>query len=146
MASSTISREAIAEDFKTAMAGKMDTDLINSAAESLLTTATRYPAVGSVASFIFYLQFQVTIKEPDGRTFDGKAGGVSTPGGGALFGDVYTDDLPRLYRETSRFEFQGTPVYLSILFFNDHSNLLGSFQAGAVSTVTGVGGGSGNWH
>jgi len=128
------------------MAGKLDTDLINAAARSLLTTETAYPATGSVASFIFYLQFQVTIKGKDGLTFDGKAGGVSTPGGGALFGDVYTDDLPRLYRETSRFEFQGTPVYLSILFFNDKSNLLGHFQAGAVSTVTGIGGGSGNWH
>jgi hypothetical protein len=57
---------------------------------------------------------------------------------------VYTDDLQRLYRETTRFEFQGTPVYLSILFFNDN-NLLGHFQAGAISTVTGIGGGGGNW-
>jgi hypothetical protein len=64
---------------------------------------------------------------------------------GALFGDVYTDHLPNLYANTVSFEFQGTNVYLSILFFDGNSNLLGNFQARAVSTVTGIGGGSGHW-
>jgi hypothetical protein len=65
---------------------------------------------------IFYLKFQVNIT--GGESFNGNAGGLSTPGGGALFGDVYTDNLPNLYANTVSFEFQGTPVYLSILFFD----------------------------
>lgn len=98
-----------------------------------------------MASFIFYLQFQVHITSPGGQTFNGKAGGASTPGGGTLFGDVCTDDLAPLYAETVSVEFQSTPVYLSILFFDGRSNLLGHFRPGAVSTVAGIGGGSGSW-
>jgi hypothetical protein len=136
--------KTVARDFKKAMEGKLDNASINSVTESLLAPSTpSYPATGSVASFIFYLQFVIEIK--NGKRFDGKAGGLSTPGGGALYGDVYTDDLERLYRDTVSFEFQGTPVYLSILFFDGNSNLLGHFQGGALSTVTGVGGGSGRW-
>lgn len=97
-----------------------------------------------MASLIFYLKFQVNIT--NGKTFDGHAGGASSPGGGALFGHVYTDDLDRLYRDTVSFEFQATPVYLSILYFDSHSKLLGHFQSGAVSIVTGIGGGKGKWH
>ena len=62
-----------------------------------------------------------------------------------MIGDVYTNDLERLYSDTVSFEFQATPVYTSLLFFDKHSNLLGHFQAGSVSIVTGIGGGSGSW-
>lgn len=140
----TVSKEIIAHDFNVAMHGKMEPDKLDAAIGALSATTARYPATGSVASLIFYLQFQCTIK--GGKTFDGKAGGVSTPGGGALIGDVYTDNLDRLYRDTVSFEFQATPVYTSLLFFDRNSNLLGHFQAGAVSIVAGVGGGSGSWH
>lgn len=140
-----VSKEIVAHDFRVAMHGKMDKDKMDAAIAALSATTASYPANGSVASFIFYLQFQVTITSPGGKQFNGKAGGLSTPGGGALFGDVYTDDLNALYSNTVSFEFQGTPVYLSILFFDGNSNLLGHFQSGAVSTVTGIGGGTGSW-
>lgn len=139
----SVSREIIAHDFNAAMHGKLEPEKLNAALGALTATTNRYPANGSVASFIFYLQFQCTIK--GGKTFDGKAGGVSSPGGGALIGDVYTDDLDRLYRDTVSFQFNATPVYTSLLFFDGNSRLLGHFQAGAVSTVAGVGGGSGRW-
>ena len=96
-----------------------------------MAATSSYPANGSVASFIFYLQFQVNITSQGGKTFNGKAGGISSPGGGALFGDVYTDDLDKLYSDTHSFEFQSLPVYLSILFFDKDSNLLGHFQSGS---------------
>ncbi|MDB5033590.1 MAG: virulence-associated family protein [Chlorobi bacterium] len=143
MEETTVSVETIANDFATSMKGKLDQGLIDSSVASLKSITQSYPATGSVASLIFYLKFQVSVK--GGKTFDGNAGGISSPGGGALFGDVYTDDINRLYNNTVSFEFQGTPVYLSILFFDKNSNLLGHFQAGAVSTVLGVGGGSGKW-
>ncbi len=140
----TIDKQLIAHDFRVAMHGKLEPGQIEEASQALLASQKAYPANGSVASLIFYLKFQVNIT--DGKTFDGNAGGASSPGGGALFGHVYTDDLERLYRDTVSFEFQSTPVYLSILFFDSHSKLLGHFQSGAVSIVTGVGGGKGSWH
>lgn len=142
---SIVSKDIIAHDFVVGFHDKMEKDKVDAVVKSLKSTTTAYPATGSVASMIFYLKFQVQIKGHNGKTFDGDAGGVSSPGGGALFGDVYTDDLQRLYSDTVSFEFQGTPVYLSILFFDKHSNLLGHFQSGAVSTVIGVGGGTGHW-
>lgn len=133
----------VAHDFLVAMHGKLEQEKIDAAVTSLKATTAKYAATGSVASLIFYLKFQVSIK--GGKTFDGNAGGASSPGGGALFGDVYTDDLDRLYRDTVSFEFNATPVYLSILFFDGNSNLLGHFQSGAISTVLGIGGGKGEW-
>jgi hypothetical protein len=126
------------------MHGKVADADLDQVVNDLMTTTASYPASGSVASAIFYLKFQVQVKN-GGKTFNGDAGGVSFPGGGALFGDVYTDNINALYANTVSFEFQGTPVYLSILFFDNKSKLLGHFQAGAVSTVIGIGGGKGSW-
>ena len=138
-----VSKEIVAHDFHVAMNGKLDNELLHSAKNKILTTTTSYPAKGSSVSMIFYLQFQVSVD--GGKTFNGKAGGISTPGGGALFGDIYTDDINRLYSNTVSFQFTSTPVYLSLVFFDGNSNVLGTFQSGSVSTVTGVGGGSGSW-
>lgn len=139
----TISKEAIGEDLRTSLQGALEPAAVDQAVERLVTTTTSYPATGSVASFVFYLQFMVTVT--GGKRFDGKAGGLTTPGGGALFGDVYTDDVNRLYRDTVSFQFNATPVYTNLNFFDSNSNFLGSFQSGSVSTVLGTGGGSGSW-
>ncbi|MGX7666516.1 VapA/VapB family virulence-associated protein [Flavobacterium pedocola] len=140
----SVSKEIVAHDFQSALHGKLDDSLIEAGKNKIMSTNTAYPANGSSVSMIFYLQFQVIIKN-GGKTFNGKAGGISTPGGGALYGDVYTDDLNRLYSDTVSFQFTSTPVYLSIIFFDSNGNVLGTFQCGSVSTVTGVGGGSGSW-
>jgi hypothetical protein len=139
-----IDRKVIAEDFAARAAGKLEPEKIDSAVKTLLAATTTYPATGSVASFIFYLKFQVQVKN-GGKTFDGNAGGLTTPGGGALIGDVYTDDINALYANTASFEFNATSVYTSLLYFDKNHNLLGHFQAGSVSTVNGIGGGSGAW-
>jgi hypothetical protein len=134
----------IAQDFQSAMQGKLKDEQIAAATDVIKATATGYGANGNVASFVFYLQFQVNIN--GGKSFNGKAGGLTTPGGGALFGTVYTDDLNRLYSDTVSFQFTAVAsVYLSIVFFDEHSNALGTFQAGGISTVNGIGGGSGHW-
>lgn len=139
-----VNREIIAHDFQAAMNGKLDDKTISSVKKQILSATTSYPANGSVASMIFYLQFQVIITN-GGKTFNGKGGGISSPGGGALFGDVYTDDINRLYSDTVSMQFNCAFAYTSVLFFDKNSNLLGSFQSGSVSTVAGVGGGSGSW-
>ncbi|WAC01286.1 VapA/VapB family virulence-associated protein [Lacinutrix neustonica] len=133
----------IAHDFVTKNTGVLDQEKIDAAVKTITAETQSYPANGSVASFIFYLKFQVNIT--GGKSFNGNAGGASTPGGGALIGDVYTSDINRLYKDTKSFQFNATPVYTSIIFFDGSSNVLGTFQAGAVSTVAGIGGGSGSW-
>lgn len=142
--SSQMDRQAVAAEFARHVDGKLEQHKIDAAVEALRAAGTGYAANGSVASAIFYLKFQVTVNN-GGKTFNGHAGGIAIPGGGALFGTVYTDDINRLYSDTVSFEFQATSVYTSLLFFDSHSNLLGHYQAGAVSTVNGVGGGSGKW-
>lgn len=140
----TIDRKFIAEDFAAHLAGKLGIEKINSAVKTILETTTHYPATSSVASSIFYLKFQVQVK--DGRkTFDGNAGGILTPGSGALIGDVFSDDIDDLYANTDSFQFDATSAYTSLLYFDKNHKLLGHFQSGAVSTVNGIGGGSGKW-
>jgi hypothetical protein len=144
-----IDRNTIAGDLRELLAGHRPQEVIDSAvahfssaSETAATTA--YPANGSVASLIVYTKCQCTIKN-GGKTFNGSAWGVTFPGGGALMGDVYTDDINKLYAQTSSFTLVATPVYTTFIFTDSNGNTLGSFQAGAVSTVGGVGGGGGNW-
>jgi hypothetical protein len=134
---------SIAKDFRESVQGKLEDHKIDAVASALEAATTSYPANGAVASFIFYIRFSCDVS--GGKRFTGDAGGLSTAGAGALFGDVYTDDINRLYSTTASFQFTATPVYTALLFFDAHSNLLGHFQAGAVSFVAGTGGGSGRW-
>jgi hypothetical protein len=142
----SISREAVAADLETMIRGKVkDTD-VDAALSSILTATTKYPAAGSIVSLIFYIEIQLQVKIPDGKTFNGKAGAITTPGAGALIGDVYTDDLGRLYRDTVSFAFTAVPAYTNVFFFDANSTLLGHFHGGAVSIVFGLpGGGTGRW-
>lgn len=133
----------LAQDVKNVLAGAMDADKIDAISESVAAATTGYPANGSIVSLIFYFRFQVNVV--GGKSFNGDAGGIGGPGGGALFGTVYTDDINRLYSSTTSFAFTSTPPYFAMYFFDGNSNPLGTFQAGAVSIVTGSGGGTGSW-
>jgi hypothetical protein len=140
--STAISKKQLAADFRQVMQGRASDVLIN-ATEKGLEAYTGYAANGSVASIVIYQSCQCAIT--NGRTFNGKSWGLSFPGGGALFGTVYTDDINRLYSQTTNFAFTGTPVYTAFYFYDDAGNLLGTFQAGSISTATGGGHGSGSW-
>ncbi len=145
-----IDRDQIASDFRKLLADHLPQEAIDNAVAHLerapqAAATTAYPANGSVASLIVYTKCQCTILN-GGKTFDGSAWGVTFPGGGALKGDVYTDDINTLYAKTSSFTLVATPVYTSFIFMDDSGNTLGSFQAGSISTVGGIGGGSGHWH
>lgn len=138
-----VDRYRIAEDFRTAMNGILADEQISAAMHTMLTTTTSYPAKGNVVSMIFYLQFQVIIS--GGRTFEGKGGGISWPGAGALFGELFTSNLERLYQHTVSMQFHVTPAYANLNFFDTQSNLLGNFYSGSIAMVQGVGGGYGKW-
>ena len=92
-------------------------------------SATHYYATGSVVSMVFYLQFQIQINDTNAGVynhyfFNGKGGGLSTPGGGALIGDVYTDNLEALIKNTCSMEFNCALAYTSVVFFDKSIKLL----------------------
>jgi hypothetical protein len=135
----------LAENFRSTLEGTLDEERLRSGAETLEAAAMqKYYATGSCVSFIFYMQFRVQIHEGS-RWFHGHAGGITNLSGGALIGEVYTADRDRLYRDTVSFAFTAVPAYTALYFFDAHSNLLGTFQAGAVSFMTGTCGGTGSW-
>jgi hypothetical protein len=125
------------------MRGKLDDEKLGAAVEMLQAATTKYPAQGAIISAVFFVQ--VTFDITDGKRFQGNGGGAFTPGGGALWGDVYTDDIDRLYREAKSFSVIATNAYVNVMIYDSSSNLLGHLEAGAVSTVTGFGGGTGGW-
>ncbi len=148
-----IDRDLVASDFRELFKDQLPPEAIENVAAHLASApkadlaaaaTTAYPANGSIASLILYTKCQCVIKN-GGKTFNGSTWGVAFPGGGALFGDVYTDDINKMYSKTSSFALAATPVYTSFIFMDDSGNALGSFQAGSVSIVTGTGGGSGHW-
>lgn len=144
-------RGQMAEDFRNMFAGKLPEAVIESAVAqihgapkaSLAATTSSYSANGSIAALLIWMRCQCTIN--GGKTFTGDSWGIAFPGGGALFGDVYTSDLNALYANTKSFALVATPVYTSFTFFDGNSNSLGTFQAGSVSVTAGTGGGSGSW-
>ncbi len=139
----TVSKEELAQEYASLVEGKVPQNTINSGVQVLAAQTTAYPANGSIASMIIYMKCQCTIK--GGKTFDGDAWGISIPGGGALMGDVYTDNINALYANTTNFDLIATSVYTTFIFKDKNGNVLGSFQAGSVSTVNGTGHGSGSW-
>ncbi len=138
-------RKQIADDFRATWAEKLGESKTDQIIEDLLAGDTAYAADGAIVSGVFWVQ--VTVNDWDGqsKSYTGEGGGVFTPGGGALIGAVYTDDLDGLLANTTRFEVNAAAAYTSIVFFDDDSNCLGSYQSGSVSTVVGIGGGKGSW-
>jgi hypothetical protein len=108
------------------------------------SATNKYPATGSFVSAVIYYHFWVNLTDQN-KQFNGNAGGVGVPGGGAMVGDVYTDDLDRLIKETKNFQFGTTPLYFELTFFTDGHDYLGTFQAGGIGIALGTGGGNGKW-
>lgn len=133
-----VCKEIISNDFYYNMNGKMDQVLIQLAKNIILDKIAPHSAELS-----FEVNFEINVD--NGKTFytTDFAGFAS---GGVSFGDIYTDDLNRLYRDTVSFEFTNTTIYLSIVFLDRNSSNLGTFQCGSFSPVTGVGTGFGTWY
>lgn len=140
---SEISKETLAQDLRELMKNKLDKAQLDAAVESVFAPATRFAATGSIVSLVFYVKFQIQIKEPTLKTFNGNAFGAAIPGGGALVGSVYTPNLTKLLRDTANFFWDAFAAYTAVYFFNSHGSLLGHAQFGAISTV-GIGGGAGD--
>jgi len=140
---STIHKIDASADLTALLTGKMDDHTIAEGNKALAAATMAYGATGSVASMILYQDFGLSVF--NGKTFQGNAGGIAAPGNGALYGDVYTSDINRLYNDTDSFAFTATPLYTAIFFYDKQHSLLGYFQAGTVAAIAGTGGGRGKW-
>jgi hypothetical protein len=134
--------DAIAKDLVTSLTGKLDQPKLDAAVASLLASKQTYSAKGTLASFVIY--FKVFCYVDGGKNFAGSAWGFGTPPGTGTAGDLRTEDVDKLYRETTRVHFTSTLVYLSILFFDDNANLLGHYDGGGIG-VGATGTGPGSW-
>lgn len=147
MADQLVSNEQQGVDFAELMQGVLPKVIIEHTTNSIQESAdTAHSANGSIASVVVWMQCMCQVD--GGQKFIGDSWGISFPGGGALFGDVYLNNgnsLDSLYANTKSFALTATPVYTAFYFYDGNGNLLGNFQAGSVSTVTGTGGGSGSW-
>jgi hypothetical protein len=139
-----VSQDDVAQGMREALTEVLPDDKLEAASDAVTGSSTSYPADGTFVALLFYMRVTVRVRG-DNRQFTGNAGGLGSLGGGGSWGDVYTDDLLRLYRDTVSFSFQSTPVYISVQFFDSNSNLLGHYQGGAASVAAGTGGGSGTW-
>lgn len=142
-----LDRSQAAQDFTSIVQGHMPDDHIANAVSAMQAADTAYPiSNGSIIGGVFYVRVTAAITV-NGRVYNfyGNGGGLFTPGGGALMGDIYTSDAVRLVTTTVSFQVNATPVYVNVNFFDNSSNLLGSLHTGAVSTVVGIGGGTGSW-
>jgi hypothetical protein len=138
-------RHEAADAFRAAFADKLGEEKTDQIIETMLSADTAYATNGAIVSGVFWVQVNVDSWDGQTKAYVGEGGGVFTPGGGALIGAVYTDDLEGLLANTTRFEVNAAAAYTSIVFFDEDSNCLGSYQSGSVSTVIGVGGGKGSW-
>ncbi|KLU14376.1 MULTISPECIES: VapA/VapB family virulence-associated protein [Xenorhabdus] len=135
----------IIEDFKQYAKDKLEPNVIGEAVKRIASSSNdKYYTTGDVQGIVFFLLFSLEVNI-DKKSFSGKAGGLTSPGFAWMEGYVYTEDLGKVYSDTVSFEFNASPVYFSLLFFDSHSHLLGHFQSAAISTISGIGGGSGSW-
>ena len=134
-----------ADEYLKSLREKYDANKITDQTASFKKEATnKYPAVGSFISAALYYHFWLNLKNQNNH-FEGNAGGIGLPGGGAMVGDIYTDDLNRLLKDTDGFQFGTTPLYFEITFFSKQHDYLGTFQAGGIAVNLGTGGGNGSW-
>jgi hypothetical protein len=146
----TFDEAAILSDYKKAHKGKLSDAQIEEGVKSLsgamnaaqqAAAQAKYGAKATIVTTFGWVR--VTVEVNGGKSCEGNGGGVFGLGGGVFGGDVYTDDLQRLYKDSVSFQVNLVGmVYLNINFFDGNSNLLGSFQGGGFSPWTsGVGGG-----
>ncbi len=135
--------ESAAPDHATRAYSSPTPQEIAAAIVSMTFMADRYPTKGTVASRVFYLHFQVQTE--GGKMFNGRLPDISSPAGGTMEGDLYTNNIDRLYRDTVDFEFQSNSIYTSLLFFDYRGHLLGHFKGSPLLSHGGIGVGTGKW-
>lgn len=139
--------DTIANDYTALLKGQLseaeltaDTDYLRG-----LVGESAYGAIGALGSALIWAKCECSVLGTGGQQFEGKCWGLSGIGGGPLWGDVYTDDIDRLYGDTAKFTLIAAIAYTTFLFKDGDGNHLGSFQAGSATTTAGGGSGDGSW-
>ena len=138
-----ISPEKLSDDFRNMHALNMTDELIQHNVEAIQAAQTAYTATGEIKSAVIWSRVNISIN--GGKTFEGDGWGGGFPGGGALIGDVYTDDINRLYSDTDHFAIVAAMAYTAVYFLDSDGKQVGHYQAGSVSSVGGAFGGKGSW-
>ena len=133
---------AVAKELAAALQGKLPQDKLDAAVAALKAPATTYPCISTIICLIFYMRVAVAIT--GGKSFSGNAGGICLPPGGTGGGDVYTNDINKLYADTASFALVTAAAYLHVSFFDKDHNLLGTAECGGAYTA-GATGGTGSW-
>lgn len=140
-------KNQIVNDFKSQHIENVEEGVLDEIVAGIKGTEKSYPANGSIVSAIFYARVDVEVvyQNKTKKHFLGRGGGAGTLGGGVLGGDIFTEDIEKMFSETIAFQVTCTPVYACILFLDRDSKLLGHFQAGALSMSCIAAGGAGTW-
>jgi hypothetical protein len=134
--------DEIAKKLSAELQGKMDQPKIDAIVTALKTPATAYPCITTIICLVFYERVAVAIT--GGKSFGGNAGGFCVIPGGTGGGNVYTDDINKLYNNTASFSLVLAAVYCNVIFYDSNSNVLGHAECGGAYTPGG-GGGTGSW-
>lgn len=140
----TIEPSQVANDLQQSFNGKVPQQVLDSARAHL---ESRPLVAGSTADATLFLDGGITEQlrcvVDQGPTFLGHYWGPRA--GTRTRGSIYSDDPKQLYSKTTSFVLMMTPVYVSLVFFDDGGNALGSFQGGLIPTIVGSFGGTGSW-
>lgn len=113
-------RQQIMDDVQRRYGEYLDKDKVSCITSKIAAAENKYPAKTTLASAIFYIKVDTQITSEGGKHFSGNAGGLSSPGGGVLFGDLYTDDLDDLYTNTVSFQITMTLYFVVYCFLILH--------------------------
>jgi hypothetical protein len=133
---------AVAKELAGALQGKLPQDKLDATLAALKAPATTYPCIATIICLIFYMRVAIAIT--GGKSFSGNAGGICLPPGGTGGGQVYTNDINKLYKDTVSFALVTAAAYLHVTFYDKDSNILGTAECGGAYTA-GATGGTGSW-
>ncbi len=130
--------------------GKFDDKKLDEHAASLerLLTTEKIFAKAFITSFVIVQDVSINTKGGD-DTMDicvSTTGGACTAGSGVTLGDIYTEDMDGLLKNTAWIGFFAAAAYLHIDFYDKDHKIIGHFEGGGLSSVIGGGGGSAKWY
>jgi Rhodococcus equi virulence-associated protein len=135
-----IDRQTVLNNYAEFSNAKMDAAL-----DIMPISLTKYPAYASFPWIDFTYIFTVNFSDSQvGKAFSADVFGMGGPLNGFAVGDVATDNLQRLVNKTVSYQFNGTSSNFKMNFFDENSNLLGTFKCENF-LLLGVGGGIGVW-
>lgn len=131
----------IQEKYKDILADSQIDDIVN---EIKNPKGDTYDVTGKIISAVVYFQVDGEMLSLPKAHFHGKGGGAVAPATGIFRGALYTEDTERLLEHTKSFSYIGAPLFLSIIFYDGNSKVLGHIEATGL-TLSGFAGGTCHW-